>query len=325
MDTFPPPEKSTNVRLTDRKQRAMARRAPWLLRAGLGALGGVAPSLAERAALALWRRPKRTESATDPEAGPGMTTFAPFGAHRLAITRWGDVGAPPVLLVHGWSGHAAQMSAFVPPLLAAGLAPIAVDLPAHGQSSGREATLIDFADAIVAVGRTVGPLAGVIAHSLGATGAALAIARGLEVERGVLIAPPSEVEPFIRGFAWLLGLPRARADGMIERVRRELGGTLDAVDLPAIGPRVQTPLLLLHDPADKEVDFRHGEAIARTWPRARLLPLERAGHVRILRDARAVRAAASFLVRGRVIHDEPIRSERDPNLTAAATAIAAFR
>src|SRR5687768_6959785 len=157
------PEKSTNVRTRDR------RRVPWVVRAGLGALSGVAPAMAERAALALWKRPQRT-GVTAPidvfdadirgEASE-RTEIVPFGAHRLVITRWGNPAAPPVLLVHGWSGHAAQMSSFVAPLLAAGLAPVALDLPAHGRSSGREATLVDFADAILAVGRTVGPLAGV--------------------------------------------------------------------------------------------------------------------------------------------------------------------
>src|SRR5688572_332282 len=107
MKTASSPEKSTNVRLNSgdpkRQQKALARRAPWPVRAGLGALASVAPALAERAALALWRRPKRTAGSIERQggpapgtfglapmdAGPGSTTFAPFGSHRLAVTRWG--------------------------------------------------------------------------------------------------------------------------------------------------------------------------------------------------------------------------------------------
>ncbi|MGL4242085.1 MAG: alpha/beta hydrolase, partial [Beijerinckiaceae bacterium] len=42
-----------------------------------------------------------------------------------------------VLLVHGWTGRAAFMQAFAPPLLKEGYDVIALDLPGHGLSSGK--------------------------------------------------------------------------------------------------------------------------------------------------------------------------------------------
>ena len=53
--------------------------------------------------------------------------------------RWGSRDAPAVLLVHGWGGNAAQMRAFVFPLLSAGYRVIAgtdFDDRLHGGMSG---------------------------------------------------------------------------------------------------------------------------------------------------------------------------------------------
>jgi len=52
----------------------------------------------------------------------------------IATWTWGARSreAPAVLLAHGWGGHAAQMRAFVFPLLSAGYRVVAFVQPAHG-------------------------------------------------------------------------------------------------------------------------------------------------------------------------------------------------
>ena len=51
---------------------------------------------------------------------------------RVRAWQWGE--GPPVLLVHGWEGHAAQFAGFIPRLLEQGFSAVAFDAPAHGQS-----------------------------------------------------------------------------------------------------------------------------------------------------------------------------------------------
>src|SRR3954469_17228814 len=93
------------------------------------------------------------------------------GRH-IMTWRWGAPGAPAVLLAHGWGGHAAQMRAFVFPLLAAGYRVIAYDQPAHGLSEGRLTGLPDFAGALRAVALHHGGVRAIVGDSLGATAAA---------------------------------------------------------------------------------------------------------------------------------------------------------
>src|SRR3970040_568544 len=52
------------------------------------------------------------------------------GRH-ITMWRWGAREAPGVLLVHGWGGQAAQLPAFVFPLLRARFRVIAHDAPGH--------------------------------------------------------------------------------------------------------------------------------------------------------------------------------------------------
>ncbi len=79
------------------------------------------------------------------------STLLEHKGRHIAMWRWGSRDAPAVLLAHGWGGHAAQMRAFVFPLLQAGYRVIAYDQPAHGVSEGKLTGLPDFADVLAEV------------------------------------------------------------------------------------------------------------------------------------------------------------------------------
>src|SRR5574339_728155 len=105
-------------------------------------------------------------------------SFVEHKRRLISTWRWGSRDAPAVLLAHGWGGNAAQMRGFVFPLLKAGYRVIAYDQPAHGVSEGKLTGLPDFADVMGEVAAYYGNVQGVIAHSLGGAGAALALAWG---------------------------------------------------------------------------------------------------------------------------------------------------
>src|SRR4026209_2347939 len=125
------------------------------------------------------------------DARPGCIVHQ--GRH-IMTWRWGAPDAPAVLLAHGWGGHAAQMRAFVFPLLAAGYRVIAYDQPAHGVSEGRLTGLPDFAEVIAELAWHYGEVSAIVAHSLGGAAAGLALERHqLRVEKVVLVSPPSDL------------------------------------------------------------------------------------------------------------------------------------
>ena len=62
-----------------------------------------------------------------------------------------DTPVATALLVHGWTGEAAFMGAFGDYLRRRGFRSVLIDLPAHGNSDGDEASLFDCATAILEV------------------------------------------------------------------------------------------------------------------------------------------------------------------------------
>lgn len=232
-------------------------------------------------------------------------------ATRIHAYVWGDpVRQPYVLFAHGWSSHGTRVASWLKPLRDAGYAVVAFDQAGHGRSSGTHTTLPDFTCHLLAVGRHFGPAAAVIGHSLGGAASALALARGLQAQRAILIAPAADplaaVERFSR-FVWLAGYLGRRMFARFEQAMR-----FDVDDLQAHNnvPKIGRPALIVHDVEDREVPWSEGERYARFWQDSRLLSTRGLGHNRVADDADVIAAAVRFL-RGEPVGDRVVSS---PNL-----------
>jgi pimeloyl-ACP methyl ester carboxylesterase len=223
---------------------------------------------------------------------------ASFVAHRgrnLASWRWGPLQAPAVLLAHGWGGNAAQMRRFVPYLLAAGFRVVAYDQPAHGLSEGKLTGLPDFAGALAAVAAHHGNVQHLIAHSLGGSAAALALARGMQLKRAVLVSPPSDLVGHSRRFARWYWMPEPLRRAMQAAIEERFGLRWAELETARLAPKLTTPALVIHDHGDRVVPWTQGAALARAWPGARLLSTVGLGHGRILESEVTARAAVEFI------------------------------
>lgn len=273
----------------------------------------LAPDAITRKAGALFSRPfasSRTRAVVAPTLGAREAVLDIDGI-RLQTYAWGDPGSQPyVLFAHGWSSHGTRVAPWIAPLRQAGYAVVAFDQAAHGRSSGKRTTLPDFACHLMAVARHFGPAAAVVGHSLGGAAAALALARGLEAQRAVLIAPAADpvaaVERFSR-LVWLAGHLGRRMFASFEQAMRFDAGELQA---HANAPRIGRPALIVHDLEDREVPWAEGERYARFWRDSRLLSTQGLGHNRIVDDAGVIAAALRFL-RGESVGARVVSS---PNL-----------
>ena len=278
-----------------------------LVRAWIGALVRVAPAMAEEQAVSLFLTPQRGP-ARRPDLRRAMNVTAPLhdataeqreatvhlGSGRLAVWRWGS--GPRVLLVHGWAGDAADMAPIAAALVRAGYEAILVDLPAHGASTGRRTSLVEWIWALGAIASDLGPFRAVVAHSFGGAAVTLALGEDALDARGVvLLAPAGSPWDFVRWFAETIGLPAANVDGMVRRLAQRVGRSPEALDPRRVARTLDMPALVLHDPADDEVPWSHGEAVADAWPDARLVARDGTGHRRILRDPATIAEITSFV------------------------------
>jgi pimeloyl-ACP methyl ester carboxylesterase len=224
------------------------------------------------------------------------SSFVEHKGRAIATWRWGSPDAPAVLLAHGWGGYAAQMRPFVFPLLSAGYRVIAYDQPAHGVSEGKLTGLPDFADVMAEVAWQHGEVKAVIAHSLGATAAALALAWGkVRYQRIVMVAPPADMIGYSRRFARWHWMPEPVRRSMQAAIEERYGVRWEELEVARNAPRLSARALVIHDRQDRMVPWKQGAAFARLWPGARLLTTRGLGHGRILENEQVGEAAVGFI------------------------------
>jgi pimeloyl-ACP methyl ester carboxylesterase len=183
---------------------------------------------------------------------------------------------------------------------------VAYDAPAHGETPGRQTNLPELTAALLAVADGVGPVRAAIAHSLGGAAVALAMNRGFEPGRVVLIAVPGDSEIYTAPLERHLGLTRRTVGEVRRRVEERLGMRWDDFDVRLAARDLSTPVLVVHDQADTDIPWRHGAAVAAAWPGAVLHTTEGLGHRRILKDPDVVQRTVAFLKEG----SEPARAGR---------------
>jgi pimeloyl-ACP methyl ester carboxylesterase len=269
---------------------------PWL-RAGMRVASTLAPGTAARLAQKLFFTPIRARVREEEREvlARGEAFSFEDGGERVSGRVWGT-GAT-VLLAHGWGGHSGQMTALVDPLVAAGFRAVALDLPGHGESSGRVSSLIHFAAALSRAGALFGPAAGLVAHSFGAAASTYALSRGLPVGRAVFFAPPASFHSFWARFQAGVGVPDEVMRRMLRASERWLNIRFEGLAVTDLALGMDVPLLIFHDPEDREVPFAEGAEVARVWPGAELRSPQGLGHLRILKNEACVREAVEFLAR----------------------------
>lgn len=276
-------KKSTNVRMGQRAVRVLFQ------------VVNPVPVVASELAMRIWATPPR---APVRPAQAGWLAQAERLSFEAADTRvvgyaWGN--GPAVLLVHGWGGHAGQLTSFVPALVEAGYRAVAFDAPRHGATTGGTPTVPMIANAVRALASEVGGAEAVIAHSMGAAATAYALGRGLKAERAVLLGAPATMDGAAQRFAQMLGLGTHGLEQMRQKFARRYTISWEELDLRREAPQIRSPVLLVHDKGDLDVPYDESLEIVRAWPTARLMTTDGLGHHRILRDPEVIRQTLAFI------------------------------
>jgi pimeloyl-ACP methyl ester carboxylesterase len=187
------------------------------------------------------------------------------------------------------------MSAIAAGFAAAGYRAVAFDMPAHGESTGRTTSLAEWMRLLPVIAERSGGVHAVVGHSLGAAAVTLAVEAGLPARGVVLIAPPVGPMYFIERLQRFIGLPAERAPGMVRELVALVGRDMEFFDSARAARSISLPVLMLHDPADREVPWSHAESIADAWVGSELVATPGLGHYRILSTAQTVQRAVDFV------------------------------
>jgi pimeloyl-ACP methyl ester carboxylesterase len=280
-----------------------------VLRLAFRALRFLTPDLALRAVERLFSTPRRhRESKAERTARlQGREFHFRSNGHRLRGLAWGE--GPAVLCLHGWGGRGTQFHAFIEPLARAGFSTLTFDQPGHGGSEGRRSGPVEWSQAVHDLVAEVGPIRGILTHSLGAVGATIAIDQGLQVPPAVFLAPPAKPDPYYHRILALLGFPESEHPVAFGAYARSTGLPPECIRLQSLAARRSSPLLVIHDREDREVPWSDGEAVALAWPSATLLTTEGLGHQRILREGKVIQQAVGFLEQASVTEALPFHGD----------------
>lgn len=237
------------------------------LRLAVSAFRVVEPGLLPAMGEQLFRRTRRNPAPARElrmlEGAEARRLATPFGT--LPLWLWGDRRSR-VLLVHGSEGRGSQLAPFARPLLVAGFRVATWDAPGHGGAPGRSSSPVTMAQALVEVAEACGPLAGIMAHSVGAVAATYAVARGLRVERLVYVAPGADLVAYSPRSVAALGLSGDLRRRLQMRIERRIGVPWAELEPLQRAPELDVPLLAFCDRDDRESPLPSVDALVRAWP-----------------------------------------------------------
>jgi hypothetical protein len=282
-------------------------------------LSRISPALSARWAEWLFRSPPPCPPRPREQAVLARGARRNLKGPRGKIVSWSWGAGPTILLAHGWAGHAGRLTRYVDPLTRAGFRVVAFDAPGHGQSSGGRVSLPDFTIAVLRIAEQIGPLYGVVAHSLGATATAIALREGLPLNRAVFLSPAADPERLSTRFARMLRLSEAECELMKGRFLQRYNLRWSELKIVDWVRFLTTSLLVFHDRRDFKVPLAEGQAIVSAWPQGELVMTCGLGHHKILRDAAVIARAVEFLARTKQAAPHAPRELQAASLQAASS------
>ncbi len=281
--------KSTNVRYKSLRQRATFRFLNWSY--------GLAPGWTKRITERLFFSPRRyTANAQEKAVLAGGRAFE-FRVHDKTIRGWRWGRGPSVLLLHGWNGRGIQFHRFVEPLVNAGFTAVAVDGPAHGESTGRITSYFEFTDTLRALLSRNGQfrIAGIIAHSFGAAAAINALEKERLAIKTVCIAPVLKLRELLFRAFDRFGIPRRLYLALLREFEECFGYRLAEDNPHQLVKALPGTLLMIHDVDDRTASYEDTLRVAQHNDHVDLWSPNGLGHSGVLRDAAVIDRCMAYL------------------------------
>ncbi|PWA09647.1 alpha/beta fold hydrolase [Flavobacterium laiguense] len=213
--------------------------------------------------------------------------------HHFQTYTW-EGNETKILLVHGWESNSARWEKTLPYLQKSGSTIIAIDAPAHGQSSGKEFNVPRYAEFINKAVEKYNPSI-IIGHSIG--GAACVFHQYLfpesSIKKMVILGAPSDLKTLIDNYIKMLSLNPKIFSLMENRYLENFNFKIDAFSGAKFASHITIEGIVVHDKKDKVVSFEEGKKIASNWKSARFIETSGLGHA--LHDDDLYQEIYSFL------------------------------
>ncbi len=200
-----------------------------------------------------------------------------------------------ILLVHGWSGRGTQLVKIADELLKLGFSTISFDAPAHGKSKGKTTLMPEFIASIFEIEKQLGPFEFAIGHSLGGMSILNAIARGFKTKKAVTIGSADIIQDIIDDFVVQLQLKPGFGIKLRDHFETKFNTEMDSYSASRAAKSVSTPILVIHDVHDADVNIKSAYHIHENLKNSELLITEGLGHRKILGNDEVIKNIIKFI------------------------------
>ncbi|MDR6302032.1 alpha/beta hydrolase [Mesonia maritima] len=252
---------------------------PKIIGVQINSLHLVKPKKATQKTFYLFCSPRRGK--VKPEQAPFLNQAKSFTVRHkeleLQTYHWQGKGKT-VLLVHGWESNSHRWKSLIEELQAKDYNIFAFDAPAHGYSEGSYIHVPLYSECLSTMIKNVEP-AYIVGHSIGAmTTVFNQHTSEVEIEKLVLLGPPSELTEIMSDFQRILSLKPRVMNDLENYFQEKIGYRFQEFSIAKFAEKLSTKGLLIHDIYDKIAPISASEAIHKNWKNSELLKTEGAGH-----------------------------------------------
>lgn len=201
-----------------------------------------------------------------------------IGNTTIQTYKWEGSG-PTVLLMHGWESNSYRWQSVITQLQKEGYTIIAMDAPAHGNSSGALLHIPAYVVCAEKVIQTYQPTY-LIGHSMG--GMAMLYHQykypNPTITKMVSLGAPTELSDFIRQYKTILGLNKRMVNHLESHFITNFGFSFAEFSTSKFAKEISTKGLIIHDKLDEVVPIWCAEQLHKNWKNSTLIITKNLGH-----------------------------------------------
>lgn len=239
-----------------------------------------------------FKRPKREDELYNAAKKTILTNNL---GNKFEVLVWGEENKKSILLVHGWSGRGTQFHRLIEGLLQKNWKVITFNAPAHGSSSQKQTSLLEFTFCSLQIYHDLGPIDYAIGHSLGSGALLNAIDQGANFKRIVSIGTPATIRMVVEDFSKIIGASPKISEGLIKHIESNFNVEVSEISSNYLSDKHNPEGLILHDNDDSDVPVKNAHLLHKSWSNASLHLSSGLGHRKVISHEDSISRIMAFL------------------------------
>ncbi|MET3126172.1 pimeloyl-ACP methyl ester carboxylesterase [Arcicella rosea] len=210
---------------------------------------------------------------------PAFTEVLEVDGNKIQTYQWGT-GSKKVLLVHGWASHSFRWKSYIKALVENDFTVLALDAPAHGNSTGKIMNLVIYERTLSAFLAKHPDLHTIIGHSIGGFATTYYLSKNPQtsIQNAIILAAPGKVEEFFKFYVQFLGLSNKAIRLIAEQFEKELNQKPSYFSAINFAQHIKTKAFIVHDTGDKSTNYLDSQNLSQVWKGSTLKLTKGLGH-----------------------------------------------